>query len=415
MTLCGVAGLYVPVIAPNLCTNCGLCLAVCPTAEVDFVEHIANRSLPASGANQQELDLQVFGQVRSDGEADVLLGIRRKSYLGYAMDEELRWQASSGGLISALLIYALQEGLIDGALVTGIDSKTQLPKSFVARSPQEILEAMGSKYCVVPVNEALRTILENDGRYAVVCLPCQLHGLLKAQRWNRKLHDRVVYTLALVCSGTVGERGTHLLRESLELDASTPGRYRGNGWPGQFQAASSNTQRYIPFNDYFLLIRTYTPPYCFICWDTAGEFSDLSFGDAWLPEFIDQDQQGTSMVIARTERGQALLDKALAHRVVSLKEITDSDVLRARGAWKSKKQHRSFKLFISRLWYHSQPDFQKVQKLPGGGVLDLLRTVFWYTRYLFATNRVTRELVYTGLLWILRRQSLHFSRGERTE
>lgn len=408
MRLHSVAGLYRPVVEADSCSHCGLCLTVCPTVEVmsraiksDVACNQAESSHSlGNGANQCELDLQVFGRVRSNNPGDVLLGIRRQSYVGHAVDETLRWHASSGGLVSALLIDALTSGSIDGALVTGME--TGLPEPFIARSPEAVLKAVGSKYCVAPVNKALRDILQEDGRYAVVCLPCQLHGLRLAQRVSKKLNERIVYTLALFCSGTMGERGTRLLRQSLRLESSVPVRYRGGGWPGGFQATSPTASCYIPFHSYLSLIRAYTPPYCYMCWDATGEFSDLSFGDAWLPELVGCDKQGTSMVIARTEKGQSLLNRAVSHQRIVLQEIADEDVLRARGAWKSKKQYRALKLALSRLWYPSLPPFRQLHAFPNEGLWPVLRIIFWYVRYFLATNVLTRGLIDRVIILIAR-------------
>jgi coenzyme F420 hydrogenase subunit beta len=402
MVLQDTAGLYTPVINVESCTGCGLCLAVCPTIEIGTKP--INRELPLGGVDQCELDFWVFGHARSNSLADVLLGIHKQSYVGHSVDAELRWQASSGGLVSTLLIYALAGGLIDGALVTGVNSETGLPGPIIARTPEAILQAMGSKYCVTPNNEALRIILREKGRYAVVGLPCQLHGLRLAQRQNKKLQERIIYTFSLFCSGTMGAQGTMLLRKSLRLDKVEPVHYRGGGWPGGFQAVQS-PEHYIPFSHYLTLLRTYTPPFCLICWDAAGEFADLSFGDAWLPELIDEDVQGTSMLIARTDKGQALLDEALTHQQIVLREISDNDVLRARGAWKIKKQYREFKLILSRLWYPVPPDFKQVYNYPNAELLPMLRIVFWFTRCFLATQVLTRGLVAQIVIHIARRLS----------
>lgn len=390
MTLQGVAGLYVPVVAAERCTNCGLCLSVCPAIEVDIQQ--INENLPLGGADQPKLDLQVFGRVRGDSAADILLGIRKQSYTGYALDAELRLQASSGGVVSALLIYALSNRLIDGALLTVMNADTGLPKSCIVRSPEAVLETMGSKYCVVPVNEMLQTLIKERGRYAVVGLPCQVHGLRLAQRQIKKLQERIVYAFALFCSGSMGTRGTMLMRESLGLDNTASICYRCNGWPGRFRATGSPSME-IPFPDYVGLIRTYTPPYCFMCWDAAGEFADLSFGDAWLPELMKEDKQGTSMVIARTSNGASLLNEAAAEHRIVLDKICDADVLRARGAWKSKKQYRRLKLALAKFWYPSMRVGQ-AKDYPNDSLLSALRILFWYARYLLATSFFTRKTVY---------------------
>ena len=48
----------------------------------------------------------------------------------------------------------------------------------------------------VPANIAFEEILEHDGKYAVVGLPCHIHGLRKAQELNKKLRERIVFSFA---------------------------------------------------------------------------------------------------------------------------------------------------------------------------------------------------------------------------
>ena len=150
-------------------------MKVCPGHEVDF----------------KGLNLEIFGKEPED----ILIGNYLNCYVGHATDYDIRYNSASGGLVTALLIFALEEGLIDGALVTRMKKDKPLePEPFIARTREEIIEARGSKYCPVPANVALREILEaNEGeRFAVVGLPCHIHGMRRAQRVDARLKERVV-------------------------------------------------------------------------------------------------------------------------------------------------------------------------------------------------------------------------------
>ena len=71
-------GIYFPQVDKNLCSECGLCFKVCPGYSVDF----------------KELKLEIFGKEPED----VLIGNYIKSYIGHAIDEKIRYNASSGPL-----------------------------------------------------------------------------------------------------------------------------------------------------------------------------------------------------------------------------------------------------------------------------------------------------------------------------
>jgi coenzyme F420 hydrogenase subunit beta len=63
------------------------------------------------------------------------------------MDLDLRYNSASGGLAPDP-IYALEKGLIDGALVTRMNSANPLEsEAFIARLPKDVIAASKSKYC----------------------------------------------------------------------------------------------------------------------------------------------------------------------------------------------------------------------------------------------------------------------------
>ena len=156
-------GIYVPKVKSETCDECGLCLRVCPGYCVDF----------------EELNLRIFGTKPEN----VLIGNYITCYIGHATDRDIRYNSASGGVITALLIFALEEGIIDGALVTRTNQHEPLePKVFVARNKHEIISASGSKYCPVPLNSGLKKILNEEGKFAVVGLPCHIHGIRKFEK-----------------------------------------------------------------------------------------------------------------------------------------------------------------------------------------------------------------------------------------
>ena len=133
-------GIYLPKVDNGGCDNCGICLEVCPGHSVDY----------------EQLNLGMFGKYPED----VLIGNYVNCYSGYANDDNIRYNSASGGIVTALLIFALEEGVIDGAIVTRMKKDEPLePEPFIARTKEEIIEASKSKYCPVPVNTVLREIL----------------------------------------------------------------------------------------------------------------------------------------------------------------------------------------------------------------------------------------------------------------
>ncbi len=170
-------GVYVPTVHEERCIGCGKCREVCPGHEVDF----------------NQLNREIFGTV----PINPLMGNYLTCYLGYSLQERNRYDASSGGLITEILLFLLEEGKIDGALVATMKSDAPLePMPFIARSAEEIIAASKSKYCPVPANIALKELVRGHDRIAAVGLPCHIHGLRKAERANKQLRENIIYAWA---------------------------------------------------------------------------------------------------------------------------------------------------------------------------------------------------------------------------
>src|SRR5690606_36009483 len=114
-------------------------------------------------------------------------------------DDNIRYNSSSGGLVTQILCFALEKGIINGALVTKMNKESPLqPQPFIARTKEEIIEASTSKYCPVPANMALKEILSSDvEKVAVVGLPCHIMGIRKAEMKNNLLKNKIVLHMGI--------------------------------------------------------------------------------------------------------------------------------------------------------------------------------------------------------------------------
>ncbi len=306
-------GILIPQIERGKCTDCGLCLSCCPGHSVDF-----------SG-----LETRISG----NQPADCSLGRYQKCYIGHSTDSNIRGNSASGGIITQLLVFALDRGLIDGALVTVARSDNPLePSTLLARTREDIMSASKSKYCPTATGSALRQLLKEEGRFAVVGLPCHIHGFRKAEKVIEPLRKKIVLHIGLVCSHMVNFLGTEMLLHKLGLspDCVKTISYRGNGWPGSMVISTKDNRTItIPYTGswkaYWPLFSSFffVPKRCLMCWDETNELADVSVGDAWLPELRRQ-KKGESIVISRTKIGEEILKSGQKAGVISLVPI-DSD------------------------------------------------------------------------------------------
>ncbi len=308
--------LYVPRVRREKCNECGLCFDTCPGLPFDF----------------KQLNLDIFGKEPED----VLLGNYLNCYSGYATDYDIRYNSASGGLVTALLIAALEQKLVDGALVTRFrEGKPLEPQPFIARTREEILSAARSKYCPVPANQALKGILnaQKGERFAVVGLPCHIHGIRRAEAKNKILRERIVLHLGLWCTSTSTFSLIDLLLQKYGVNKEDVAEFgfRGYGWPGKAAIKTKDgASKFVPLRKW---LPWHSPgffvhPRCSICPDAFAEFADISFGDAWHSRFA-EDKIGRSIIITRNEMAEQLLANMTSQGVMNLERIEPREIVKS--------------------------------------------------------------------------------------
>ncbi len=215
------------VLGTAACTGCAGCVLACPRRVLDLDQDaweprlaptawvegdggrcvysgrgcdLCARACPRLGAWEDDADRAVRGRVR---EADEVLGIHRGISLVAATDSDIAAAGQDGGLASALLIYALEHGVIDAALVSGVDAGLH-PRPLIARNRAEVLAAAGSRYTFSPNLLAAREIGPHEvARLGLVAVGCQASVPAVARsRGARRLAGRFALTIGLLCSRT---------------------------------------------------------------------------------------------------------------------------------------------------------------------------------------------------------------------
>lgn len=353
----------------NSCTGCGACVGICPTGALQMRKHVGkglyvpslvNREncskcglctevCPSLYPNLKELTSSVFGKLPED----TLIGNSISFYVGHSTNTKIRRNAASGGLTTSLLIFALEAGIVDGAAVVRMKRSDPLePEIFVARTADEVISACKSKYCPVPSCLAIKDILSEKGKFAVVGLPCHIHGFRKAEAVNSKLKAKIAFHLGLFCSHTINFLGTSFLIEKMGCTGEDIVRieYRGDGWPGGMSIYMKNgTKKFLSSNVYWGRLFSqyfFAPIRCTLCNDGLNELADMSLGDAWLPELTDH-IMGESMAVTRTEVGENLLQRCVLKGDLELAKISRNDVIRAqRNMLLYKKKRLGARIFV---------------------------------------------------------------------
>lgn len=362
-------GSYIPKVE-STCLNCGICYKTCPGHSIDF----------------KLLNLKIFNH----NPQDYLIGNYSNIFVGHSKDKEIRFNSSSGGMITQFLIYALENKIIDGALVTKMKNDNPLePEPFIARKKEEIIEASTSKYCPVPVNSILKEILKSKGeKFAVVGLPCHIAGIRKAEELNKNLKDKIILHLGLFCAHTPNFKGTTDFLSELDIENNQIKNiyYRGDGWPGLMSFNFKNGQKKtIDSIEGWQFISSifYYPYRCLMCNDHTAELADISFGDAW--HINNENNVGESILICRNQRIEETLEDMEKYNTITKSESSTNDLKKSQDYMLFKKKMIGARMKIFKFFGNKTPFYNRTFPI---SFKDYIIAFSLYTEFLLIKHRM---------------------------
>lgn len=343
-----------PQVDDTICLgeNCGRCLKVCPGVGVNLAEV----------AQGQFQDPAV--------KEDKYIGRYIALHTGYSLDENIRYHAASGGIVSQFLIYLLDKKIVDGAVVTSFGDDHLTPVSYIARTKEEVINARSSKYCPVSLNKVGNEIVASEGRYVVVGLPCHIQGFRKRMSIDKKLREQVVGLFAIYCSSnrTFHAQDYLLKHYKIKKDNVTYFSFRDNGCLGNLIIDTKKNRRSsIPFSQYYgRMLRSFFKPHrCLTCIDHYGELADACFGDIHIEPFL-YDSIGISSWITRSEYWEQLFKNAEAEGYIFMEDVDAETLNRSQATMLySKKRKARAVMNMDRLLGRVTPKYDKPLEKPG--------------------------------------------------
>ena len=330
--------LYSEVVTSGLCTGCASCVIACPydvldynakdgiykpfhidqDGSIDSCSHgekgctLCTRACPRFRSWEGEIDNYLFGRGREENE---VAGISKDVFLARALDPEIAGAGQDGGLVSAILIWALENDQIDCALVSYLqgDGTSWQAVPGVATSRNDILASAGSRYTYSANTLAYpKAIAAGAERIALVGMGCQASAPpVMSTRKAGKIARRFVLTIGLLCSKTFDdsifeelfEAKYHIKRQDIAK----------MNIKGVFQIWKKDGDYVeIPLKE----CHQWTREGCKSCPDFAAEHADISTGG--IGAFNDW-----TLTIVRTDKGREIFDGLVSSKMIEVRPADD--------------------------------------------------------------------------------------------
>jgi coenzyme F420 hydrogenase subunit beta len=315
--------LFEEVVTSGLCTGCAGCIIACPHDVLGYDDTgghykpfhleeeggpggcghgdrgctLCTRACPRFRTWETEADEFLFGRVR---QIEEVAGVSKDIVLARAVDADVHAHGQDGGLVSAILIWALEQGLIDAALVSYLegDGTSWKARPGVARTREEVLAAAGSRYTYSANPMAYgEAIAGGAEKIALVGMSCQssMPAMLSARKAG-KVARRFALNIGLLCSKTFDDAIFEELFEA-KYGLRKQDMVKMN-IKGVFQIWMRNGDYHeVPLKE----CHAWTREGCERCPDFAAEHADISTGG------IGADNDWT-LTIVRTDIGREVMD-----------------------------------------------------------------------------------------------------------
>jgi coenzyme F420 hydrogenase subunit beta len=343
------------VVAYGSCCECGSCVLVCPHNVIDYIDakpkQVAKASAPHDYCGISEgIGCDVCAQVcprlnpREFELADLLygddqpfkgaFGVHRRVLAARCKDTDILGRAQDGGVVTAMLRWAFEHGVIDGAAVSVADpQRPAQPMPKMVTSADELLTSAGSWYTYCPNNLALadaeRLGLE---KVAFVGVPCQVTPVRKMQLVDAAYLDngrkkdkhierqtkflkgygtRVALNIGLLCTEVFTYQG--LMVEKIQDEMGIPladiKKFNVKGKVLIYKKDGSLVEMKLK------AAQEYARPECHHCGDFSAELADISCGGVGAMDW--------TITILRTPLGEQLFDRMVADDIFEVRPIEE--------------------------------------------------------------------------------------------
>lgn len=245
-------------------------------------------------------------------------------HYGRATDQFIQDHGECGGLITAVLVSAVEQNLVDGALLVKQGESIYDGVPFFATNKEEIVQAAGSLHCAPTLSaKVLRDYLDGarDTRVAVTCKPCDARAIIEMGKRNQINLDNV-YMVGVNCGGTMSPvQAREMILKFYDIDPDDVAKEEIA--KGKLMVLTKDGQHKEVSIDELEEQGYGRRKNCQRCEYNIPRMADLACGNWGV---VGDDAGKATFVEVRTEKGKTLLDTASAAGAITLADAPQEGI-----------------------------------------------------------------------------------------
>ena len=321
--------LLLDVVAKNLCNKCGGCVSFCSANSIDALQ-VGKDGFPEYRVKDKCLECGICYLIcpkTKDLEEELKNNTGWKYPMGNfvdvfsarSTDSDVLDVATDGGIVTSILIYMLENNIIDGAIVTQKEGSYKR-KPVIAKTRVELIAAAGSGFsetenldklgniytsCFPIIKTIKESSSESMKKLAIVGTPCQIETIRKMQLLNIVPSDLIIFTIGLFCMQcfTIADLAHKDFAKIHKINMGDIEKI--NIKENLILKMKSNVSVHIPLEE----IEEIASRACMACNDFSNEFADISVGGVGSKD-------GYTTVMVRTSLGKQVYAEALYQNYV---------------------------------------------------------------------------------------------------
>lgn len=300
-----------------------------------------------SEINEDDISKELYGNIENI-KYDSRIGYYESLMIGHVTEGDYRKNGSSGGMATWVLKELIDKGLVDGVVHVKHSTENDgiIFKYGISKTIEEVISGCKTKYYPVEMSEVLELVKSNPGKYAIIGIPSFIMSIRLLQKKDKIFKERIKYTLSIICGHQKSSKYAEAMAWQMGIK---PGDLMDIDFRHKLDDRPANIYA-VKFTGLINgEMKTFVKPTAELIghdWgmgyfkqlssdfvdDVFGETADITFGDAWLPNY-QNDSKGNNIIIIRNSDINNLIEQGINEGKLKIDKV-DNDII-----FKSQESH----------------------------------------------------------------------------